>query len=181
MNANILNEIPSLTDLAYLEYLDKDGKVREELAGKIGAYAIFDREKNLQYTGYSRDIYLSLKQHLVRQTENCYWVKINAIGKPNRKILEETCQAWQAENGSIPPGNSNEKIAWTDAIDCCNAMSEAEKIEYQNSDEITRTKLLKQIARRVETEIKERLKQRGVQTEMRFNPKLKEKGLLDLK
>lgn len=181
MEVKILKEIPSLAELEYLTYLDSNGKVRGELAGKIGAYAIFDREKRLQYTGYSRDIYLSLKQHLVRQTDNCYWLKINAIAKPNRTILTETCQVWNEENGSIPPGNSSAKKAWTEAIDCRNLANAAEKEAYQNSDESERIKLLKQIARRIETEIKERLKARGVTEEMRFNPKLKEKGLLDLK
>ncbi|MER3477484.1 MAG: endonuclease, partial [Leptolyngbya sp. ERB_1_2] len=42
-------------------------------------------------------------------------------------------------------------------------------------------KALKNIARRVESEIMAQLKARNVQTEMRFNPKLKEEGLLDLK
>jgi hypothetical protein len=42
-------------------------------------------------------------------------------------------------------------------------------------------KLLKQVSRRVEAQILEALKSRGVQTEIRFNPKLKENGLLDLK
>lgn len=181
MNLQTLNEIPSLASLEYLAYLDENGKINEEVAGKIGVYAIFDREKKLQYTGYSRDIYLSLKQHLVRKIDNCYWVKISSIDKPNRKILEEICQVWREENGSIPPGNSSEIKAWTEAIDCKSSMSTAEKEEYENSDENERIKLLKKIARKVETQIKERLKTRGVETEIRFNPKLKEKGLLDLK
>ena len=42
-------------------------------------------------------------------------------------------------------------------------------------------KLLKQVARRVEETILAKLQQRGVTTEIRFSPKLKEQGLLDLK
>jgi hypothetical protein len=41
--------------------------------------------------------------------------------------------------------------------------------------------VLKQVARRAEAEILDVLKARGVQVEIRFNPKLKEAGLLDLK
>ena len=182
MTAKTLNEIPALKDLEYISYLDQRGNVRQDLPGKIGAYAIFARQKKLQYTGYSRDIYLSLKQHLVRQIELCYWLKISTIAKPSRKILEEICQNWIAENGSIPPGNSStENKKWTEAIDATITMNTAEKAAYQNSPEIEQIKLLKTIARRVEAEIKEKLKARGVQTEMLFNPKLKEKGLLDLK
>jgi hypothetical protein len=60
-------------------------------------------------------------------------------------------------------------------------MTEDEKNTYLQTDELGQVKLLKTIARRVETEILEQLKQRGVNVEIRFNPKLKEKGLLDLK
>ncbi len=42
-------------------------------------------------------------------------------------------------------------------------------------------KLLKNIARRVEAKILEVLKARGLQENIRFNPKLKNSGLLDLK
>jgi hypothetical protein len=37
------------------------------------------------------------------------------------------------------------------------------------------------VARRLENEIQSQLKARGVTMEIRFNPKLKEQGLLDLK
>ena len=60
-------------------------------------------------------------------------------------------------------------------------MTEAEKETYKNSDELTQIKLLKKVARRVQAEIEETLKKRGNTMEIRFNPKLKEQGLLDLK
>lgn len=60
-------------------------------------------------------------------------------------------------------------------------MTEAEKEDYNQGDEIARTKLLKNIARWVEAEIKEELSARGVKMDIRFNPKLKEQGRLDLK
>jgi hypothetical protein len=43
------------------------------------------------------------------------------------------------------------------------------------------SKILKNAARRVESQILSELESRGVQMQIRFNPKLKEKGLLDLK
>jgi hypothetical protein len=58
-------EIPVLENLEFLPYLDDQGLLDENLSGKIGIYAIFNQAKNLQFVGYSRDIYLSLKQHLV--------------------------------------------------------------------------------------------------------------------
>jgi hypothetical protein len=67
---------PTLATLEYITFLDEDGQLPTNLTGKIGVYAIFNRDKILKFIGYSRDIYLSLKQHLVRQPHECYWVKV---------------------------------------------------------------------------------------------------------
>jgi hypothetical protein len=95
--------------------------------------------------------------------------------------LEETRQQWLAENGSLPPGNGEEEAQWTQPIDAKLAMTAAEKAAYQQGDELSQVKLLKQVARRVEAEIQASLKGRGIQETIRFQPKLKEQGLLDLK
>jgi hypothetical protein len=174
-------EIPTLASLNEIPYLNKEGMIPEDLQGKIGVYAIFNQDKQLQFVGYSRDIYLSLKQHLIRQMDRCSWLKFQTISRPSRTILEEIRQAWLAENGTLPPGNSTAEAEWTQPIDAKPAMTEAEKQEYQNSEELGKIKLLKKVARRVEGEIEEQLKARGIQMNIRFNSKLKEEGLLDLK
>ena len=174
-------QIPSLTQLEYIAYLDDTGNLPEELQGKIGVYAIFDQDQTLQFVNYSRDVYLSLKQHLVRQPQSCHWLKVQTIDRPNRTQLETIRQAWIEENGSLPAGNGINEAAWSQPIDAKQAMTEEEKDNYQKTDEITQIKLLKQVSRRVEAQILDILKSRGVQTEIRFNPKLKEQGLLDLK
>lgn len=174
-------EISSLADLDYISYLDDTGNLPEDLQGKIGIYAIFDQDKTLQLVNYSRDIYLSLKQHLVRQPNSCYWIKVKTIDRPNRTQLETIRNAWIEENGTIPAGNSSDEVAWNQPIDAKRTMTEEEQESYQKSDGLMQVKLLKQVARRVESQILEELKSRGVQTEIRFNPKLKENGLLDLK
>ena len=171
----------SLNELDYLPYLDDMGNLPEEVQKKIGIYAIFDQDKTLQFVGYSRDIYLSLKQHLIRKPQACHWLKVQTIAKPNRTQLENTRNAWIEENGTIPPGNGLEEAVWNQPIDAKPEMTEEEKVKYENSDELMKIKLLKKISRRVEAQILEELKSRGVQTEIHFNPKLKEKGLLDLK
>ena len=173
--------ISSLTDLDYIPYLDDTGNLPEALQGKIGIYAIFDQDKTLQLVNYSRDIYLSLKQHLVRQPKSCYWIKAKTIDKPNRTQLETIRNAWIEENGATPAGNGSDEAAWNHPIDAKQAMTSSEQENYHKSDELMQSKLLKQVARRVEAQILEELKSRGVQTEIRFNPKLKENGLLDLK
>lgn len=172
---------PTLQELSFMPYLDETGNISPELEGKMGIYAIFDQEKTLQYIGYSRNLYLSLKQHLVRQIDSCIWLKVYKCDRPNRSILETIKQNWLAENQKIPLGNGDKENLWIQPIDTKLTMSESEKEEYQQQDEMGKIKLLKKIARRVEEGIKEKLQQRGVTMEIRFNPKLKEEGLLDLK
>lgn len=174
-------DIPSLSSLEYTPYLNENGIIDSELNQKIGVYAIFDENKVLQYVGYSRNLYLSLKQHLIRQPNQCYWLKKQIITRPNRTLLDGIRNSWIEENGSIPLGNSEDEAKWTQPIDAKVTMTEEEKEQYEKSEEINKIKLLKKIARRVEAEVKTQLEKRNLQEEIRFNPKLKEKGLLDLK
>jgi hypothetical protein len=174
-------EIPTLASLEYVPYLDENGCISEDVRGKIGVYAIFNQKKELQFVGYSRDIYLSLKQHLVRQPQSCYWLKFQTITHPSRNILEAMRQAWIQENGTTPLGNGKEEACWIQPIDAKPAMTDEEKAQYEQTDELGQIKILKKVARRVEEKIKEQLAHREVKMDIRFNPKIKEQGLLDLK
>jgi len=175
-----LSDAPALDAIAFLPYLDAAGQIAAAPSGTIGAYAIFDRERCLQYVGYSRDIATSLKQHLARCPEQCYWVKIHAIERPSRQVLEGTRSAWLAEQKATPPGNGEETERWTQPIDATAHLSATEREQLARSDDLDRRKLLKNAARRLEAKVKAALEQRGVRMDMRFNPKLKERGLLDL-
>lgn len=173
-----MSEIPSLSELEFFPYVDQSGQLLDQFQGKIGVYAIFDQAKTLKFVGFSRDVFLSLRQHLVRCPNDCYWVKVSLIDRPNRTILEATRAAWIAENGS--PLSDEEK--WSQPIQVKGLMTEEERSTYENAlDELAQSKTLKNVARRVESEIMAQLKARNVQAELRFNPKLKEEGLLDLK
>lgn len=175
--------ISSLATLEYIAYIDDNGQLPEEFQSKIGVYAIFNQEKVLQFVGYSRDVYLSLKQHLVRQPQNCYWVKVQTIERPSRAVLENIENTWIAENGSVPLGNAEQKEKWTQPIDAKAVMTPEEQANYQNPliDDMAQVKIIKNVARRVEAEILEVLQARGLRLQIRFNPKFKEEGLLDLK
>jgi hypothetical protein len=98
-------------------------------------------------------------------------------------VLEDFEKAWIAENGSLPLGNGENKIKWTNPIDIKTLMTPEEQANYQSpvNDELAQMKILKNVARRVEAEILAVLETRGLQMQVRFNPKLKEEGLLDLK
>lgn len=176
-----MTTITSLDTLEYLPYLDSSGLVTEQFSGKVGVYAIFDQEQTLQHIGYSRDVSFSLKQHLVRQPQKCYWFKVQTIDRPSRTALEDIRNAWIDENGSMPPGNAEAEVLWSQAIDAKASMTAEEQAAYANSDEIGRVKILKQVARRVEETVLSDLAARGVTMPVRFDPKAKEEGLLSLK
>jgi hypothetical protein len=173
--------VPPLASLDAFPYLNPQGQIPDTFQGQVGIYAIFDTDHHLQYVGYSRDVYLSLKQHLVRQPDNCHWVKVQTVSRPSRTALEEMRNAWIAENGSTPVGNGERSLDWNQPIDAKLTMTEAEQAEYAGLEDLAQVKYLKKIARRVEADILQRLENRGVQMDLRFNPKLKEAGLLDLK
>jgi hypothetical protein len=171
----------SMSDLAsqpYLPYLDDRGELPQQFQRQIGVYAIFDESQILQLVDYSRDVLLSLKQHLVRQPDRCHWVQVHLIDRPNRTVLEEIKSAWLA--GTLPPGNGSDAAAWQEPIDCRFALTAAEQAGFGELDELAQSKLLKQVARRVESDVMVKLEARGLRSEIRFNPKAKERGLLDL-
>lgn len=171
----------SLADLEFITYINEDGLMTDQFDGKVGVYAIFDDTKTLQFIGYSRDVSLSLKQHLVRRPQQCYWVKVQTIQRPSKTILEGIRDRWIAEYGSTPAGNGVDEGLWNQAIAAKDQMTSAEIAAYESSDDLGRVKALKQVSRRVEAEIFAVLEARGVKMQFRFDPKLKEEGLLSLK
>lgn len=162
----------------YLPYLDDRGELPQQFQRQIGVYAIFDAAQMLQLVDYSRDVLLSLKQHLVRQPDHCHWLQVHVIDRPNRTVLEEIKSAWLA--GTTPPGNGSDGAVWREPIDCRFAMTAAEQAGFPELEELAQSKLLKQVARRVEADLMVKLELRGLRSEIRFNPKIKERGLLDL-
>lgn len=174
-------QTPRLADLAFWPYCNADGLLPPNLAKVVGIYAIYDAEQTLQFVGYSRDIAMSLKQHLVRCPQACHWVKVQAIERPNRTLLETIQSAWLAEQGT-PPGNGNDQARWTEPIDAKAQMTTAEQEAYGAAvTELAQAKCLKKVAQRVEADILAALAQRGLQEPLRFDPKLKEQGLLNIK
>ncbi|MEM9806786.1 MAG: GIY-YIG nuclease family protein [Cyanobacteria bacterium P01_D01_bin.56] len=171
---------PTLASLDMQPYLI-DGEFPSGLAGKVGIYAIFDQTEQLQYVGYSRDIAVGLLQHLVRCTQQCHWFKVHTIERPSRTILEEIRTAWITESGSVPPGNGEQQLAWEKPIDAKVFMTDDERYEIANAEPARTPKWLKQLARRVDADVKATVEARGANIPIKFNPKLKEQGLLSLK
>jgi hypothetical protein len=171
----------NLGDLPFIPYLTSTGTIDPQYQGKIGVYGIFDQAQILQYVGYSRDLAASLLQHLVRQPQACWWLKFHIVDRPQRELLENLRRAWLGENGAVPPGNGEAQNLWCQPIDVRPYLTATEQISLNQGDDLAQAKLLKAVARRVEEERRAELKARGVNQEIRFHPKLKEQGLLDVK
>lgn len=171
---------PTLASLEMYPYL-VDGELPPGLAGKVGIYAIFDQAKTLQYVGYSRDVSVGLTQHLVRCPQQCHWFKVHTVERPSRTLLDQIRSAWLADYGTVPPGNSSQQQAWEKPIDAKAFMTDAERDAIANAEPADTNKLLKQLARRVEADVKANIAARGAQIAIKFNPKLKEQGILALK
>lgn len=167
--------IPSLEDIVLISYLDESGDISQEFAGKIGVYAIFDRDRNLQYVGISRDIAASLRLHMVRVPALCHWVKVTTVEKPSRTVLSEIQTTWLA-------GQTVDTELWEQPFDCRKLITDDEKHQLEQAlNEAEQEKILKNLARRVEKDILAQLAANGVKFDVRFNPKLKSIGVLDIK
>ncbi len=171
----------SLDALPFISYIDDVGQLPDTL-DKVGIYAIFDADKTLQFVGYSRDIGLSLRQHIIRCPQQCHWLKAHTIERPKRSTLEDIEAAWLAENGEVPWGNRDGETAWIQPVDAKLQMTDDERRAYAKAPgELEQMKTLKRVARRVEEAIAAQLQGRGLQEQIRFDPKLKEQGLLGVK
>jgi hypothetical protein len=178
--------IPHLAELDLWPYIDDRGLIPEEsFIGKIGIFAIFDAAQQLQYVGYSRDVYLSLKQHLVRRPLQCHGFKAQLIDRPDRTLLTSISEGWLAQwreaTGAEPIGNGADALLWSQDTEVRPVMTEAERSALEAADEAGKIQVLKQAARRLEAGVLGQLADRGLTLALRFDPKLKEQGRLGLK
>lgn len=170
-----------LSELSWHSYVTPEGLVNPIAAGKIGVYGVANQLEVIQYIGFSRDIYLSLRQHLIRQPQACYFFKFLGIERPSRTELDRIRQQWLGELDYRPVGNGAAQPAWEHPIDVKATMTAEMLATWSGLDELAQIKYLKDLARQKEAEILQALAERQITEPLRFNPKLKENGLLDLK
>ncbi|CAM9186300.1 unnamed protein product [Hapterophycus canaliculatus] len=150
---------------------------------KASVYAVYDESKTMRYIGVSRGIQQSLRLCLARRPEETYYFKVQHIARPSRSLLEIVKDSWIEENGSTPAGNVDaaSQAVWENSMDVIPLMTEEDKALLATFKEKGKDEMgIKKIARRFEDEIFEALEKRGVTEPLRFDPKLKGKGLLDV-
>jgi len=182
-------DIPLLDDLEMISYLE-DGtgmltSIIVEKGVKASVYAIYDSTSSLRFVGVSRNINQSLRMHLARQPSLTYSFKYHHISKPSRTLLESIRDSWIQNNSGEVDGNDNgeNQNLWEAALDVKPLMTEEDKAALAAGKEASKIKeesAMKRIARRYEDEKVAILTERGCKESMRFCPKLKTGGLLDL-
>lgn len=175
-----------LSDLPLVPYLTEEGRFTNctQPGAKATVYAIFDDETVLQYIGVSRQILQSMRLHFARMPQHCAFVKVQHINKPSRALLEAIRDSWIEESGGSAPGNDNGPLQnrWENPLDCKPLMTQEEKDKWaEAAPGPPKGKVLKNVARRIESGLEEVYLARNCTEDLRFDPKLKEQGLLDLK
>ncbi|MEM9137402.1 MAG: GIY-YIG nuclease family protein [Cyanobacteria bacterium P01_F01_bin.42] len=175
--------ITPLANIPADPFINSDGKLPENFANKIGAYAVFNQDNRLVHLGFSRNVQLSLKQSLVRRPESCQWVKVETIDRPSKSHLQDILTQWQTECGGDPYSIDNPERRWTESINLHEHLTADEQARYADPETNDRgkIKILKQASRRIESDILTKLRDRGFDDSLRFNPKLKESGVLEIK
>ncbi|KAJ8902203.1 hypothetical protein NDN08_006611 [Rhodosorus marinus] len=205
-------EQPALANLKLFEYIDESGIIPypEEELGKVGVYAVYDQDKTPVYLGKSRDVGNSLRMHLARMPDHCYFFKVRYpfapadctrcefslrpkpdfepkqvynFARPSRTLFDDMINAWTEELGSSPPGNADPELKrrWENAIDIRDyefTDEEAKELEAVNPG--SEARIYKKICRRIQKDVEAKLADRKLTERMSFDPKLKDKGLLDI-
>jgi len=80
----------------------------------IGAYAIFDARRTLQYLGYSKNVRQKLLLHSRLQRGACQFFKVYfpSSARVGPDELESLLNGWVEQNGRLPPGNSTDRNLW---------------------------------------------------------------------
>jgi hypothetical protein len=96
-----------LTDLPLLPITEISRK--PERWERVGAYAIFDEDRTLQYVGYTKNVLTKLELHRKLQPSLCRYFKVflppPGTMQSEPDALESVLCDWIQENGRVPTGN----------------------------------------------------------------------------
>ncbi len=82
-----------------------------------GVYAVLNRDRQLQYVGYSRNVPLSLSGHVTQVGEDaCAFLRLKTFKFPKREEMEQLRDAWISENGNVPSGNGDDSDRWAGTV-----------------------------------------------------------------
>lgn len=81
--------VPVLNDLPLLQYINQNGRIQPPVdnSTKASVFGIFDKNKKIQYIGFSKDVRNSLRTLMGRRPEMCYYYKIFNLNSLDQKTM----------------------------------------------------------------------------------------------
>jgi hypothetical protein len=76
--ATEIGTLPSLNDLPLINYISQTGRIQPPVEAKTAAsiFAVYDKNKKIQYIGFSKDVRNSLRTLMGRRPELCHYYKL---------------------------------------------------------------------------------------------------------
>jgi hypothetical protein len=76
--ATEIGTFPSLNDLPLINYISQTGRIQPPVEAKTAAsiFAVYDKNKKIQYIGFSKDVRNSLRTLMGRRPELCHYYKL---------------------------------------------------------------------------------------------------------
>ncbi|KAH9299748.1 hypothetical protein KI387_031430 [Taxus chinensis] len=161
-------EIKSLATLPLYGIINTQGRIQpiEDPETVASVFAVFDRNKKIQYIGFSKDLKNSLRTLMGRRPELCYYYRTQNLTSFDQELMISIRQKWIDEVGSTPPGNSSpsDRAQWEQPA-LANSISERGRAAAA----VSKAKTMQQM-----------MHDRGIKEEMIYDPVLLEQGKLNI-
>lgn len=157
-----------LNELPINSYINGQGRIVPPVEPGTAAtvFAVLDKNKKVQYVGFSKDIRNTLRTLMGRRPEFCYFYKMASLPELNQQLMLDIRGSWFSEIGLPPVGNTDpvQRAMWEKPADA-GSISERGKAAAAQS----KAKTLVQM-----------MVDRGLKEEMVYDPALLEQGLCDV-
>ncbi|KAI5076281.1 hypothetical protein GOP47_0008346, partial [Adiantum capillus-veneris] len=160
--------IPSLNELPINGFINSHGRIKPPVEPNTAAsvFAVLDKNKKVQYIGFSKDLRNSLRVLMGRRPEYCYFFKVFNLRELDQAVMLQARQQWMSELGVAPDGNSDptQRKFWEQPVD-------AGSISERGKSAAAKAKARAML---------QMLADRGITEGMVYDPKLLEEGKCDI-
>eukprot|EP01025_Chloroclados_australasicus_P027940 TRINITY_DN2764_c0_g1_i1.p1 TRINITY_DN2764_c0_g1~~TRINITY_DN2764_c0_g1_i1.p1 ORF type:complete len:445 (-),score=49.46 TRINITY_DN2764_c0_g1_i1:234-1568(-) len=111
------------------EYLNARESIKQ-----LAVYAIYDKGRELQYVGYSRNVVATVRGLTDKVgTDRCQFIRVMVYSDrrmATRSEMEELATKWIDQAEKVPPGNSYESELWSNGNGIVRKLSDLEFEQY---------------------------------------------------
>eukprot|EP00475_Leptophrys_vorax_P022640 TRINITY_DN30857_c0_g1_i1.p1 TRINITY_DN30857_c0_g1~~TRINITY_DN30857_c0_g1_i1.p1 ORF type:complete len:420 (-),score=26.91 TRINITY_DN30857_c0_g1_i1:217-1476(-) len=161
-------KLPALNDLPLVSYISQQGRIvpAVEPGTAASVFAVLDKNKKVQYIGFSKDVRNSLRTLMGRRPELCFYYKLYNLATLDQQLMLDIRSQWFSEMGIPPAGNTDaaQRSLWERPAD---AGSISERGKAAAAQSMAKT-LLQTMA------------DRGLKELMEYDPQLIEEGKCDV-